>query len=78
MGLVEVREPEYGLQIVFPRRHPAFLDTVDEEPVVRGHAAERSYEDFRDENRRHRALDLTPCDLVPDRPEIGLFRVECG
>ena len=51
MLLVELREPEDGLQTVFLRRHLVFLDAVDEESVVRGHAAERSHEDCRDEDR---------------------------
>ena len=47
-----------------------FLDAVDEESVVRGHAAERSHEDFRDEDRGHRSRNLIPCDLFTDRMEI--------
>ena len=51
MGLVELRELAHRLQAVFLRRHLVFLDAVDEESVVRGHTAERSHEDFRDEDR---------------------------
>ena len=49
--LVEVHEPEDGIQTVFPRRHLVFRNTILKEPVVRGHAAERSHEDLRDEDR---------------------------
>lgn len=51
VGLVEVREPEDGIQTVFLRRHLVFLDAVDEESVIRGHTSERSHENFRDEDR---------------------------
>ena len=51
MFLVEVNEPADGLRGVFLRRHLVFLDAVDEESVIRGHAAERSHKDFRDEDR---------------------------
>ena len=51
MDLVEVHEPEDGLPTVFPRRHLVFLDAVDEESVIRGHAAERSHQDLRVEDR---------------------------
>ena len=50
MGLVEVHAPEDGIQTVFLRRHFVFRNTILKEPVIRGHAAERSQEDFRDED----------------------------
>ncbi len=49
--LVEFREREHRLQAVFLRRHLVFLDAVDKESVVRGHTAERSHQNFRDEDR---------------------------
>ena len=49
MLLVEAHELEEGILAVLLRRHLVFLDAVDEEPVVRGHAPERSHEDLRDE-----------------------------
>ena len=70
MLLVEVHELEEGIPAVLLRRHLVFLDAVDEEPVVRGHAPERSHEDLRDENRRHRRRNLTPCNLIAYRPEM--------
>ena len=51
VGLVKHHELEDGLPVVFPRRHLVFRNTILKEPFVRGHAAERSHEDFRDEER---------------------------
>lgn len=51
VGLVEVHEPEDGIQTVFLRRHFVFRNTILKEPVIRGHTAERSHEDLRDEDR---------------------------
>lgn len=70
MLLVELRELAHRLEAVFLRRHLVFLDAVDEESVVRGHAAERSHQDLRDEDRGHRSRNLTPCDLFADRMEM--------
>ena len=49
--LVELRELAHRLQAVFLRCHFVFCNAILKEPVVRGHAAERSHEDFRDEDR---------------------------
>ena len=68
--LVKVHEPADGLRAVFSRRHLVCRNAILKEPVVRGHAPERSHEDLRDENRRHRSRNLTPCDLIADRLEM--------
>ena len=65
--LVEVDEPEDGVQAVFLRRHLVCRNANLKESVVRGHAPERSHKDFRDENRGYRRRNLTPCDLIADR-----------
>ena len=68
--LVKVHEPEDGLQAVFPRRHLVCRNAILKESVVRGHAPGRSHEDFRDEDRGHRARDHTGSGLIADRPKI--------
>ena len=68
--LVEVHELADGLRAVFSRRHLVCRNAILKESVVRGHAPERSHEDFRDEDRGYRRRNLTPCDLFADQPEM--------
>lgn len=71
MLLVEVDEPEDGVQAVFPRRHLACRNAILKESVVHGRTPERSHEYFRDEDRRHLARDRAPGDLIADWMEIA-------
>ena len=71
MGLVELRELAHRLQAVFPHRYLVCRNAILEESVVRGHAPERSHQDFRDEDRRHWARNLAPGDLIANRLEMG-------
>ena len=51
VGLVKIRELAHRLQAVFRRCHLVCRNAILKESVVRGHAPERSHQDFRDEDR---------------------------